>query len=213
MKYNKDKVKVLNGFTPMWEQAPPAGLCEFQLDLYDKDGNWGMTWGQLVDVGTDGTFRNVSWDEGRERWVPRDTADFACDSAVGTKYGEPVAWKRHDDRADAPRRKTPEQKAREKLDDIAAWLGDNPIQSGTVARYDEDTAVSVWEHGAIVCTGGQLKFIGEDSGVWYVLEDEYGEYGYQEGLSVSWAPSFAKAVSDLYEHVISGRQKTDNTVI
>jgi len=166
-----------------------------------------------VDVGTDGTFRNVAWDEGRERWVPRDTADFAWDGAVGTKHGEPVAWKRHDDRADGPRRKTPEQKAREKLDDIAAWLRDNPIQSGTVARYDEDTAVSVWEHGAIVCTGDQLKFIGEDSGIWYVLEDKYGEYGYQEGFSVCWAMPFAKAMSDLYEHVMSSRQKTDNTVI
>jgi len=210
----KKETKILAGFIPMSEQAPPAGLCEFQVDVYEKDGSWGMTWVQFVDVDADGTFRNVSWDEDLERWVPRDTEDFSRDYGRGMKtQGEPVAWKRHDDRADNPRRKTPEQKAREKLDDIAAWLRDNPIQSGTVAMYDEDTAVSVWEHGAIVCTGDQLKFIGEDSGIWYVLEDEYGEYGYQEGLSVSWAPSFAKAVSDLYEHVISGRQKTDNTVI
>lgn len=60
--------------------------------------------------------------------------------------------------------------------------------------YDKDTVVSVWEHGAIVRTGGQLKFIGEDSGVWYVLEDKHGEYGYQEGLSVSWAMLFVKAM-------------------
>lgn len=128
----------------MSEQAPPAGLCEFQVDVYEKDGSWGMTWVQLVDVDADGTFRNVSWDEDLERWVPGDTEDFSRDYGRGVMktQGEPVAWKRHDD-----------------------------------------------------------------------LEDEHGEYGYQEGLSVSWAPSFAKAVSDLYEHVISGRQKTDNTVI
>lgn len=195
MKDNKNKVKVLNGFTPMWEQAPPAGLCKLQVDVYEKDGTWAMTWVHLVDVGADGTFRNVSWDEGLERWVPGDTADFSMDyGRVMKTQGEPVAWKRYDDREDNPRRKTPEQKAREKLNDIVAWLRDNPIQSGTVAMYDKDTVVSVWEHGAIVRTGGQLKFIGEDSGVWYVLEDEYGEYGYQEGFSVCWAMSFVKAM-------------------
>lgn len=143
----------------MSEQAPPAGLCEFQVDVYEKDGSWGMTWVQLVDVDADGTFRNVSWDEDLERWVPGDTEDFSRDYGRGVMktQGEPVAWKRHDDREDNPRRKTPEQKAREKLDDIAAWLGDNPIQSGTVAMYDEDTTVSVWEHGAIVHTGGPAE--------------------------------------------------------
>lgn len=109
MKDNKDKVKVLNGFTPMWEQAPPAGLCELQVDVYEKDGTWAMTWVHLVDVGADGTFRNVSWDEGLERWVPGDTADFSMDyGRVMKTQGEPVAWKRHDDREDNPRRKTPE---------------------------------------------------------------------------------------------------------
>ena len=157
----KKETEILAGFIPMSEQAPPAGLCEFQVDVYEKDGSWGMTWVQFVDVDADGTFRNVSWDEDLERWVPGDTEDFSRDYGRGMKtQGEPVAWKRHDDRADNLRRKTPEQKAREKLDNIAAWLRDNPIQSGTVAMYDEDTAVSVWEHGAIVCTGDQLKFIG-----------------------------------------------------
>ena len=32
---------------------------EFQVDVYEKDGSWGMTWVQFVDVDADGTFRNV----------------------------------------------------------------------------------------------------------------------------------------------------------
>ena len=103
---------------------------------------------------------------------------------------------------------------KQKLKEIARWLEnrfnqdseDYSIFEGskpTVLRYDDETAVSTWACGAIVCMGDQLKFIHEDDGNWFVNEDEskYGHYAYQSGFSIGWTKSFTKAMADLEEYV------------
>lgn len=103
---------------------------------------------------------------------------------------------------------------KQKLKNITLWLEcrfnqdskDYSIFEGSkpmVLRYDEETAVSTWACGAIVCMGSHLMFIGEDDGNWFVNEDEseYGHYAYQPGFSIGWTKSFTKAMADLEEYV------------
>lgn len=65
-----------------------------------------------------------------------------------------------------------------------------------VIRYDEDTAISIWACGAIVCIGDMIYFISEDDGIWYCNDDYF-----QSIFSIGWADSFIKAFSDLNKYV------------
>lgn len=65
-----------------------------------------------------------------------------------------------------------------------------------VIRYDEDTAISIWACGAIVCINGMIYFISEDDGNWYCNDDYL-----QSIFSIGWAESFIKAFSNLNDYV------------
>ena len=104
--------------------------------------------------------------------------------------------------------------AEEKLNTITAWLNENYSQdsenynifSGAkpeVIRFDDETAISFWGCGAIVCIGSLLYFIEEDDGFWWIEQDEhtFNHYAYQTPFSIGWAESFSNALTALNEYV------------
>jgi hypothetical protein len=84
-----------------------------------------------------------------------------------------------------------------KLESIVRWLNENYNQESDnysiihgpkpeVVRYDEETAISLWACGAIVCIGSLLYFISEDDGNWFINYSGR-DYGYQSTFSIGWA--------------------------
>lgn len=88
----------------------------------------------------------------------------------------------------------------------------------SVIRFDDETAISLWACGAIVCIKSGLYFIQEDDGHWFCNEyinkedvDEdntvswkamnYTTIGMQDSFSIGWTDSFVKALTDLKEYV------------
>lgn len=88
----------------------------------------------------------------------------------------------------------------------------------SVIRFDDETAISLWACGAIVCIKSCLHFIQEDDGSWFCNEyinkkdvDEentvswramnHTTIGVQDGFSIGWTDSFVKALTDLNEYV------------
>lgn len=85
-----------------------------------------------------------------------------------------------------------------------------------VIRLDEETAISLWACGAIVCRGSMLFFISEDDGNWfaaeYVDKDDIGDHfelhpdwfiqeGMQGCFNIGWADSFIRAMQSLKDYV------------
>ncbi len=106
--------------------------------------------------------------------------------------------------------------SKERLKSIVNWLNKNYNQDSEnysifngakpeVVRYDENTAISLWACGAIVCIGDIIYFIGEDDGNWFLLEtirnDKYEDYGYQDSFSIGWAKSFYDAMKRLEDYI------------
>ena len=99
---------------------------------------------------------------------------------------------------------------KEKLKSIVDWLNKNYNQDSEnysifagakpgVHRYDDNTAISLWACGAIVCIGSILYFIEEDDGNWFLREDE-DTYGEQSHFSIGWCDSFCDAMKRLAEY-------------
>ena len=65
-----------------------------------------------------------------------------------------------------------------------------------VIRYDNDTAISIWACGAIVCIKDIIYFISEDDGNWYC-----DDRGSQINFSIGWADSFINAFNSLNDYV------------
>jgi hypothetical protein len=109
-----------------------------------------------------------------------------------------------------------ENKIKDKLYQIVKWLDRNYNQDSenydiffgakpSVIRFDDDTAVSLWPCGAVVCIGSILYFIEEDDGHWFLCEakedDNYEHCGFQTHFSIGWGESFCKAITDLMAYV------------
>ena len=101
--------------------------------------------------------------------------------------------------------------AKEKLEEVMDWLNDEYCQDSPkysiidgpkseVIRYDEETAISLWACGAIVCVGGQIYFIEEDDGFWFTKDTEYN-YALQSSFSIGWVDSYTKALKRLNKYV------------
>lgn len=112
-----------------------------------------------------------------------------------------------------------------KLAEIVKWLNENYGQDNPenydvfigskpeIIRYDDETAISTWSCGAIVCIDSFIYFLGEDDGNWYVNshKEKWGEWdgvdmyniycGYQTHFNIAWADSFADAMKRLSEYV------------
>lgn len=69
-----------------------------------------------------------------------------------------------------------------------------------VLKYDEHTAISLWECGAIVCIGSILYFVGEDDGNWFVCNDD-DFVGFQSAFCIGWTSSFIAALERLEKYV------------
>lgn len=99
-----------------------------------------------------------------------------------------------------------------KLNQIANWLESKfnqetitvdqyVIQPNVeVLKYDEHTAISLWECGAIVCIGSILYFVGEDDGNWFVHNDN-DFVGFQSAFCIGWTSSFIAALERLEKYV------------
>lgn len=101
--------------------------------------------------------------------------------------------------------------AKEKLEEVMDWLNDEYCQDSPkysiidgpkseVIRYDEETAISLWACGAIVCVGDQIYFIEEDDGFWFTKDTEYN-YALQSSFSIGWVDSYTKALKHLNKYV------------
>ena len=118
---------------------------------------------------------------------------------------------------------------REKLKEVVEWLNENYNQDSEnycifngakpeVIRFDENTAISLWACGAIVCIHHLVYFINEDDGHWfcedYVDKRNINEEGYVDGFwlnrarcgmqscfSLGWVDSFTTAMKDLKKYV------------
>ena len=115
-----------------------------------------------------------------------------------------------------------EVKTESKLKSVIDWLNKNYSQDNPenynvfygpreeVIRYDDETAISLWGCGAIVCIINQIYFISEDDGDWFMESHEeklWGDdddpckvYAYQTGFSVGWLDSFGDAMKRLSEY-------------
>jgi hypothetical protein len=73
-----------------------------------------------------------------------------------------------------------ENKTKDKLYQIVEWLDRNYNQDSenydiffgakpSVIRFDDDTAVSLWPCGAVVCIGSLLYFIEEDDAIGFCV--------------------------------------------
>jgi hypothetical protein len=118
---------------------------------------------------------------------------------------------------------------KEKLKEVVEWLNENYNQDSEnycifngakpeVIRFDENTALSLWACGAIVCIHHLIYFIKEDDGHWfcenyvdkrYVNEEGYVNSfwlnrtfcGLQSCFSLGWVDSFTTAMKNLKEYV------------
>ena len=101
--------------------------------------------------------------------------------------------------------------AKEKLEEVMDWLNDEYCQDSPkyriidgpkpeVIRYDEETAISLWACGAIVCIGDQIYFIEEDDGFWFTKDTEHN-YALQGSFCVGWLDSYTKALRCLNKYV------------
>lgn len=82
-----------------------------------------------------------------------------------------------------------------------------------VIRFNDETAISLWACGAIVCIGRGVMFIEEDDGNWFsrkyiginnIDSDYYRNHpktGMQSGFSLGWGDSFISAFQRLNEYV------------
>lgn len=82
-----------------------------------------------------------------------------------------------------------------------------------VIRFDEETAISTWACGAIVCIGRSVLFVQEDDGNWFAPEyvmvsradksywRNHPEIGMQSTFSLAWAESFIGAFQRLDDYV------------
>ena len=94
------------------------------------------------------------------------------------------------------------------------------LQEGkqTVIRFDEETVISLWACGAIVCVKSIMYFIQEDDGYWfcpeYVDKEDINEdglvdgwsynharVGMQNSFSVGWIDSFTTAMKSLKDYL------------
>lgn len=100
---------------------------------------------------------------------------------------------------------------KKKLDKIVEYLNKRFYQGSQeynfihgpkpqVIRYDQDSAISIWACGAIVCIKDVIYFIEEDDGYWWYNESETN-YGFQGNFSIGWIESFTKALKDLKDFV------------
>lgn len=117
----------------------------------------------------------------------------------------------------------------EKLRNITEWLNKNYNQDSEnycifegakpeVIRYDDETAISLWACGAIVCIKSMIYFISEDDGHWFCTmyyngsvldEDGYippfmrkrPAMGLQDNFSIGWVNSFVNAMTNLNKFV------------
>ena len=106
--------------------------------------------------------------------------------------------------------------AREELKEIVKWMNykynqDSPdydFFKGTghlVIRYNDHTAISTWECGAVVCIHDIVYFIMNDDGYWTMSDetDECGSgtYGSLPMFSVGWVSNIVEALSNLKDYV------------
>ena len=83
------------------------------------------------------------------------------------------------------------------MKEIENWLNNKgKIDKTEVVRYNENTAISFWACGAIVCIYDMIRFIHEDDDVWYAADG-----GTQCGFSIAWADSFIAAMERLTKYV------------
>ena len=117
----------------------------------------------------------------------------------------------------------------EKLRNITEWLNENYNQNSEkysivvgakpeVIRYDDETVVSFWACGAIVCIKSIMYFISEDDGHWFcpmyydgsVLDEDgyvppfmrkHPSMGLQDNFSIGWVDSFTNAMLQLKKYI------------
>lgn len=102
------------------------------------------------------------------------------------------------------------------IESILDWLNENYNQNSEkynvftgakreVIRLDEHTAISFWGCGAIVCDKSCIRFIHEDDGHWFIVEEtrEWSKYKNTTAgeFSIAWAKGFAKAMDDIVNYV------------
>lgn len=121
------------------------------------------------------------------------------------------------------------QKFKEKLPCILEMLNEEYCQDSenytylengkqTIIRYDDETVISLWACGAIVCVNSIMYFIQEDDGYWFcpeyidkedINEDglvdswsyNHARVGMQSTFSVGWIDSFTKAMKKLKDYL------------
>lgn len=93
----------------------------------------------------------------------------------------------------------------DRLKEIVNYLNNNHYiasqHTNKVLRYCQDTAISFWECGAIVCIGARMCYIQEDDSYWFYCTSENGECGCKSSSSLSWGLDIATAITRLYEYV------------
>ena len=67
-------------------------------------------------------------------------------------------------------------------------------------KFDEDTLISTWACGAIVCIDDLMYFIEEDDGHWFFNRDVYDNMGCLNYFNVEWTGSFIQAMSAVSEY-------------
>lgn len=96
-------------------------------------------------------------------------------------------------------------------DEYDFFMGSKPM----VIRYDDETAISTWACGAVICIGSAMFFISEDDGFWYLHEsvntdridpdgtysDWAVHYGSQDSISIAWVESLSNAMIELKKYV------------
>lgn len=99
----------------------------------------------------------------------------------------------------------------ELLNEIVDWLNENYNQNSDnyciisgpkqeVIKYNENTAISFWGCGAIVCHESLLYFISEDDGHWFINSEGKYNIGLQSCFSIEWAQEFANALTRLIKY-------------
>lgn len=94
-------------------------------------------------------------------------------------------------------------------EEYSIFKGANP----QVIRFDNETAISLWACGAIVCINKLVYFIQEDDGNWFApkyikLENANSKFwknhpyiGLQTCFSLGWSESFINAFKSLNDYV------------
>ena len=94
----------------------------------------------------------------------------------------------------------------EKLNKIVDYLNEHYNQDScdnydNIIRFDEDTAISLWACGAIVCIEDILYFITEDDGSWWINQEESDNIAMQDAFSIGWINNFTEALTKLADYV------------